>query len=72
MNTIKAILNEPLTYFVTWVMMFIYTYGHCFVRLPLTYSCFGRECESTVAARAIEALFGAFFWPLYWSVHLAK
>lgn len=72
----KKLLQEPFTYVIVYIAMFIFTYGHAFNRYPASYdtTVIGKTVtiQTTTGEAAVGALMQSMFWPLYWSVQVQK
>lgn len=72
----KKLLQEPFTYVIVYIAMFIFTYGHAFNRYPASYdtAVLGNTVtiQTTTGEAAVGALMQSMFWPLYWSVQVQK
>ena len=72
----KQVLNEPLTYLVLYLMVSIFTFGHCWNQVPETEKHYFGGQEYTVhnaeGTKFIASIASAAAWPLYWSVKAQK
>lgn len=72
----KKILNEPLTFFLIYIIMFVFTFGHAYNGVPDEEGeRFGGQTYAVHNGPGIKggrAIFAAAFWPLYWSIEFQE
>lgn len=68
--------NEPATYILTYIAMFIFTFGHAYTAYPETYNTYfaGKTyvAHHDAMSKGCGAMMSSIFWPLYWSVQVQK
>jgi len=67
-------IKEPLTYFVIYIFMILFTFGHAYHNVPdeehAKIAGIEYTIQNGVGVKAFGAFVSSFAWPLYWSVQV--
>jgi hypothetical protein len=75
MKTLKDILNNPLTYALSYLLAAVFTFGHAYTHGPKGYTSSWSPhsyIEYGIFEKVFMAGFASFAWPLYASVQFQK
>lgn len=68
----KQFFNEPLTYVALYLMVGVFTFGHCWNQVPEIEKGYFGSTEYIIhngsGTKMIASVGAAAAWPLYWSV----
>ena len=76
MKDLKEALNSPLTWIVAYLVVAIFTFGHCYNQYPNEeygkFAGMNYTITNGPGTKGIASFASAGFWPLYWSVKLQE
>lgn len=72
----KKLFDEPLTFIALYLMIGVFTFGHCWNQVPATEKHYFGGAEYIVhngpGTKMIASVGAAAAWPLYWSVKVQE
>jgi len=72
----RKLFDEPLTYIGLYLLIGVFTFGHCWNQVPATEQHHFGSIEYTVhngpGTKMIASVAAAAAWPLYWSVKVQE
>ena len=68
----KKILNEPITYFLGYILMIVLTFGHVYNHFPNSYSASwsDKEIQYGLLEKTLGSVVPSVMWPFYWSARM--